>query len=437
MTAPSRTPSDVHTPPPSVSPWERVAGMFRQYAQLPRLSGGWYMLLTMFARLPLAMLTIGAMSLVTAVTHSYATAGLAAGAVGIGSALGAPVVGMLADRLGQRRVLLAYAAANVAALAFLLISCLAGQDPSVPAVVVAAFASGLTCPQVGPLSRVRWIALIGRRPGSRAGMNDVAMSFEGTTDELTFVLGPALVGVLAAFLAPWLPLVLAAALTLVLVPLFALHPSATAALPAGHPDAAASPTTTPEAPGAGRLRALMVPLAVLAMVCMGTFFGGTQAALSAFAGEFADPELAGLLYSAMGLSSAVVALSIAAWPERFGHGARWVTCAALLVIGSALFLLPLDLGTVIPVLLVLGMAVGPMMVTVFAIGAQVAPAGRLSTVMTALSSGIVAGTALGYAVAGAAAQWGGSHPAFLVPGVASVLLVLLGVLAARTLRRVV
>jgi len=405
--------------------------MFRQYAQLPRLSGGWYIFLTMLARLPLAMLTIGTMSLVTAVTHSYASAGLAAGAVGIGSALGAPLVGMLADRLGQRRVLLSYAAANVVSLALLLLACLASQDPSVPLVVAAAFASGFTSPQVGPLSRVRWLALIGRKRGSRAGMNDVAMSFEGTTDELTFVLGPALVGVLAAFLAPWLPLALAALLTLVLVPLFATHPSVSAVQ--GSRNAPSGTTPAPPA-GAGRLRLAMVILAVLAMVCMGTFFGGTQAALSAFAGEFANPELAGLLYSAMGLSSAVMALSIAAWPEKFTHGARWVFCALLLTVGSALLLLPLDLGSIIPVLLVLGVAVGPLMVTVFAIGAQVAPAARMSTVMTALSSGIVAGTALGYAVAGAAAQAGGSHPAFLVSGAAALLLMLFGLVASRILR---
>ncbi|MFJ3956992.1 MFS transporter [Arthrobacter sp. NPDC090010] len=431
MTAPPKTSAGSSASPSTVSAWERIAGMFRQYAQLPRLSGGWYVPLTLLARLPLAMLTIGTMSLVTAVTHSYAVAGLAAGAVGIGSALGAPVVGLLADRLGQRRVLFAYAAANVVALILLLVSCLASTEPAIPAIVAASFASGFTSPQVGPLSRVRWIALIKRKPGSPAGLNDVAMSFEGTSDELTFVLGPALVGVLAAFLAPWLPLVLAATLTLVLVPLFAAHPSAQAPQSSGANAGPASREETDDDRGARRI---LVVLSVLAMVCMGTFFGGTQAALSAFAGEFADPELAGLLYSAMGLSSAVVALSIAAWPERFTHGARWVSCAVLLAAGCALFLLPLNLGTVIPVLLILGTAVGPMMVTVFAIGAQIAPAARLSTVMTALSSGIVAGTALGYAVAGVAAQWGGSHPAFLVPGGAALLLVVFGLLAARLLR---
>ena len=77
-----------------------------RYARLPLLAGKGFIPLGLFARLPLAMLTVGALTLVTAVTGSYAIGGAAAGAVGIGSALGAPVLGAWADRLGQRPVLL-------------------------------------------------------------------------------------------------------------------------------------------------------------------------------------------------------------------------------------------------------------------------------------------------------------------------------------------
>ena len=60
---------------------------------------------------------------------------------------------------------------------------------------------------------------------------------------------------------------------------------------------------------------------------------------------------------------------------------------------AALLLLPSTALPMILVLLVLGLPVGPLMVTVFAIGGVVAPDGKLGTVMTALASGIVAGTA--------------------------------------------
>ena len=77
------------------------------------------------------MLTVGALTLATAVTGSYAVGGVVAGAVGIGSALGAPVFGALADRLGQRPVLLFAAVFNtVAVIALILAAYLipGGQD---------------------------------------------------------------------------------------------------------------------------------------------------------------------------------------------------------------------------------------------------------------------------------------------------------------------
>ena len=73
-----------------------------------------------------------------------------------------------------------------------------------------------------------------------------------------------------------------------------------------------------------------VALPVLAMVCMGTFFGSTQTSLSSFSASFATSELAGLLYAVMGLSSAAAALSVAYWPRRVTLNARWLACAVLM-----------------------------------------------------------------------------------------------------------
>ena len=415
-----------------------------RFSRLPLLAGKTFIPIGLFARLPLAMLTVGALTLATAVTGSYAVGGVVAGAVGIGSALGAPVFGALADRLGQRPVLLFAAVFNtVAVIALILAAYLTpgGQELSaaVP-VLAAAFVAGASCPQVGSLARVRWMALTSR--GGRdanPGDLDTALSYESTADELTFVLGPALVGILASLIAPWLPLALAAALTITLVPAFAVHsthhavvrtPVRTVAGAAHHKQLRASLT-------AGQRAAAFaaVGLPVLAMVCMGTFFGSTQTALSSFSASFATSELAGLLYAVMGLSSAAAALSVAYWPQRFTVNARWVACAALMAGLALLLLLPSTALPVILVLLVLGLPVGPLMVTVFAIGGQVAPAGKLGTVMTALASGIVAGTAIGSSIAGQLAQHQGYSAAFLVPVCAAAALFLLGAAAAVVLRQ--
>jgi MFS family permease len=402
----------------------RVSVLSR-YKVLPDLAGPFFLPLGLFARLPLAMLTIGTLTLVSVMSGSYALAGLSAGAVGVGSAVGAPVLGALADRVGQRPVLLGAAGLNsVAVIAVVLCSLpLSDGDASPVAVVVAALAAGLTTPQVGPFARARWIGLTEGRT-LRVLELDAALSYEGTADELTFVLGPALVGVLGAGIAPWVPLAVAAVLTATLVTAFAQHPTAHAARPL-------APHSVPRVSGR-EWAVVLVPVA--AMMAMGAFFGSTQAALTAFAGEHGSPDLGGLLYAAVGLTSAVAALSVAAWPPAFGLGARWVVCAAAMLVFSVTLFIPHGMTSMTAALLLVGIPVGPVMVTVFGIGGRVAPLGRTSTVMTGLASGIVAGTALGSAAGGQLAAQGGSALAFAAPTAAAGALLALG-LAVVVMRR--
>ncbi|WP_371416507.1 MFS transporter [Pseudarthrobacter sp. NIBRBAC000502770] len=437
---PHITPPPTGTVPVQASPRQETpeapeAPKRGRFSRLPQLAGAGFLPLGLFARLPLAMLAVGTLTLVTSASGSFAAGGTAAGAVGIGSALGAPVLGSLADRKGQRPVLLLAAVLNTVAVLALVFAAgsAAVLDGFAPPVLAAAFAAGATCPQVGPLARVRWMALTANAGGPTAPPNaaardlDTALSYESTADEVTFVLGPALVGILASFVSPWLPLVLAAAMTITLVPVFAVHPTHRS-VPARRGPAGGKHVPAAKLPAA-------VALPVLAMACMGTFFGSTQAALSAFSAGLAGPEIAGLLYAVMGLSSAAAALSVAYWPRRAGLGLRWVSCAVLMAGLAVLLLVPSSLPMMALVLLVLGLPVGPVMVTVFAVGGKVAPAGRLGTVMTALASGIVAGTAVGSSIGGQLAQLHGAAGAFLVPLCAAVALALLGAGTAVVLRR--
>ncbi|WP_421092324.1 MFS transporter [Pseudarthrobacter sp. CC4] len=447
--SPSPAPAHVPEPPgaanqPAANPTSANPALGgSRFARLPRLAGRSFIPLGLFARLPLAMLTVGTLTLVTSASGSYALGGTAAGAVGIGSALGAPALGALADRRGQRPVLLIASLLNTAAVVALMLAVWAmGEFGGVTAAVLAsAFVSGASCPQVGPLARVRWMALASRGPAAdRAKDLHTALSYESTADEVTFVLGPALVGILASLLAPWLPLALAAAMTITFVPAFAVHRTHRAvpvirAAPAGSAARTAADRRSQGAgTAAGRLPAA-VALPVLAMVCMGTFFGSTQAALSSFSGLFGGSEVAGLLYASMGLSSAAAALSVAYWPQAFSLSGRWALCAGLMAALALLLLLPSSMPGMVAALLVLGLPVGPVMVTVFGVGGAVAPAGRLGTVMTALASGIVAGTALGSSLGGQLAELHGYAAAFVVPVCAAAVLALLGAASGVVLRR--
>ncbi|MCC9192994.1 MFS transporter [Arthrobacter sp. zg-Y916] len=428
MHPPAQPSPDTSVPPAASKP---ATG---RYARIFEIAGSAFFSVGFLARLPLAMLTIGALTLVTSITGSYAQGGFAAGAVGLGSALGAPLLGYLADRIGQRPLLLGTAVANP--LMILAVLWTASQLPGggpLAAVLAAAFAMGASSAQVGPLARVRWMSLTARdRTGQELG---TALSYESMADELSFVLGPALVGLLAATVAPWLPLALAAALSATMVTAFALHRTVDAV----------QPSPRRRRPANGKVRAskdrtegvswALLALPVLGMVAMGTFFGATQASLTAFGGSFGIADAAGLLYSVMGISSAAAALSVAFWPEKFSQSARWVMSAFAMTGAALLLLLPGGVPEMLVVLFILGIPVGPTMVSIFGIGAQLAPRHLMGTVMTLLASGTVTGTAIGSALAGPLAEEYGHGAAFWVSAGAAAALLVLGLASSAAVRR--
>ena len=74
------------------------------YRRLFSLAGPLYVAVAFIGRLPLAMAQMGTLLLVAETTGSYGTGGAAAGALAVANAVGAPVAGSLADRVGQRPV---------------------------------------------------------------------------------------------------------------------------------------------------------------------------------------------------------------------------------------------------------------------------------------------------------------------------------------------
>ncbi|MFB9667812.1 MFS transporter [Glutamicibacter nicotianae] len=376
------------------------------YSALVPLVGAPFLPLTFLARLPLAMLTIGSMTLVTATTGSYAMGGMAAAMVGLGSAVGGPSIGYLADRVGQRPVLTTVAVIHTILLVALTLFGNSGPDMSAALLAILCLATGATGPQVGPMSRVRWISIT-RQQKKNHKVLSAALSLESMFDELGFVFGPVAVGLLASLVDPVLPLYLAALLTLVLVPVFASHRTGHAVKPVENTEHA------PKVSISGAQVASIGAL-ILGMVALGTVFGSSAAGTLAFAGAQGDSNSGGLLYGAMGFSSAIAAVSVAAWPQSFKQINRWILCGAALTVLSFGMHVAGNVPLMLLALFIAGFAVGPVIVTVMTLGGEVAPPQRLSTVMTMLSAGIVVGTAIGNGLAGVFAETLGYLGAFWV-----------------------
>ena len=386
------------------------------YRALPARAGWGYLVATSLGRLPLSMMPLAILTLTTTSTGSIALAGIAAAAAALGEAIGAPTSGALTDRFGQRPVLLTGVVLNVAfAVAF--VATIADAPDAV--LIALAGATGLSLPQVGPLSRVRWMAM------SHDDLS-AAFAFEGVTDEVVYIVGPALVGILAVTVSPEAALLSAAALIAVFVTQFALHPSARFTAPRMDP---ASEAASDEAvvPVSAAARRTIGALVLGGMLAMGTFFGASQAGLTSFALANGLGDSGSLLYAVMAVGSAVATVAMVTVPDRIGFATRWVLAGVGMALGAVGMMLAPNVGILLVWAVLAGAFQGPALLTIFSVAGSIAQPGRAGILMTLTGSGVVMGVAVGTSLGGALAAEGGSTAAFGLVVTAAGVLAALGV----------
>ncbi|MFD9002003.1 MFS transporter [Streptomyces sp. NPDC059582] len=405
--------STVTTEPSKNSP---VSSSRPGYGQLLRTRGAWTFLLPGFAaRQPFAMLTISIVLLVQHTTGSYGAAGAAAAVTGVSMALFAPYSGRLADRYGQRAVLLPGVLVHTAS--GLALTALALAHAPLWALFVAAVPTGASVPQIGPMVRARWGVTLQDSP-----LMTTAAAFESVTDELTFVFGPLLATALCTTVTPAAGLVTEASLTLVGGLLFAAQKS-----------------TQPPVSGAGHARvehasALRVPgvrVLIVTFLGIGSVFGGMQVSLAAFTESIGEPGLNGVLYgvfAAGNMLSGLVCGAIAwrAAPQRrlvLGYAALALTASGLWAAHSTLVLAGLGL--------LVGMCIAPALITGYTLVEGLVPAGARTEAFTWLTGAVALGQAAAVTVAGQLEDRVGNGTGFLVPA-GGTLLALITLLALRS-----
>ncbi|MCI9888131.1 MFS transporter [Micrococcales bacterium 31B] len=400
---------------------------------LVALTGRAFLVIGFFARFPLAMLTVGIASFVTDMRApelgkaAIADGGLVAAAVGIGTAIGAPIGGAIADKRGQLPVLLAGAIGSPALVIALIVLTLQGAP--LLAIQTVGFFAGALAPQISAMARARWFALTqSLAPVARQAQRNKAFGYESMVDELGFVFGPVIVGVLAATGLLWLPLALAAVVSFAFTLLFALHRT-TALAAAVHADSDV---------GYARKRSVFLGPSMIiaaAMFFAGVFFGTTLTGTLEFARiELGQASLGSLLYGVMGVTSALSAILSSRLPASVSLLRRWFVFSTIMLLGTAVLPFVNSLPLLVIALLVMGAGQGASLVAYFGVGAQLAPHGRVSLVMTFLGTMVVVGQALATAVAGQLVKATSYHSSYLLTIVAVVALIALGVAVRRPAR---
>lgn len=361
------------------------------------------------------MLTISLVLLVEHTTGSYGTAGAVAAVTGVSMAFCAPRGGRLADRYGQRTVLLPCVALHAVSITGVVVLALAHAP--VWALLAAAVPTGATVPQIGPMVRSRWaVALAGEESALKAS----AAALESVTDEFTFVIGPVLATALCTSVHPAAGLAAEAALTLVGGALFAAQRSSA---PAPRATATGRSPERASALSSSGLRALAV-----AFIGIGAVFGGVQVSLAAFTHDIGRPGLNGALYGTFAAGNMLAGVIYGTVSWRRGPRLRLITSYAALTAACTPLWAAHSASSLGALGLIVGLCIAPALITGYTLVDTLVPAAVRTEAYTWLTGAVALGQALAVTVAGALTDREGPHAGFTVPlaGTALALAVLVG-----------
>jgi MFS family permease len=361
-------------------------------------------------RMSMSMYGLGTVLLISSLTGRYGAAGTVAGAGSVGYAACSPYIAKLADRLGQRRVLLS----QVVIFTFVCLAFIVSAEMRAPfpALLATGAVAGAFMPSTGSMVRSRWSWLL----GDDSRRLQAAFALESVNDELIFVVGPALVTLLATQVFPASGVGTAGLLAVAGTTVFALQrrtepPPRPRPAPAAAPEALATlagPAPRPR-PGRGRQswrsRLPTVPAPALvtlspAFFLLGAMFVTVDLSSVGFATELGHRPLAGLILGTYALGSAIGGLWYGSRHWRAPLGRRFITTATLVVAGVTTFIAMPNLPALDAACLVAGLSIAPTLIAGYAILERQAMPHRRTEAMAWLSSTISVGVALGSSVTG-------------------------------------
>ncbi|NKI44627.1 MFS transporter [Streptomyces sp. LD120] len=361
---------------------------------------------------------------------SYAVAGTAMALFGLAGVALSPARAAVIDRRGPARPLTALALCYALLLGLLTAAAVGGGVPDAALVALAA-AAGAGTPPLGPVMRALWSRL-----APDPELLQRAYSLDSVAEELLYVLGPLLVGLLVAFASPAAGLALSAVLVLVgTLALTSSHavrstsggsPAGGSAADDGAAGGSAAGGSAAEGGSAGAASAKATPVAaapsgaapgrrsaaarllggprrwrsapvVLLTGALGVGLGALDLLVVAFAEEAGAPGAVAWVLAALSAGSAVGGLVYGAVRWRLPLRTR----LALAAVGLGLVLAPAGLApgpfALALVAALAGVSVAPALTTAYLLADATAPPERRTRagawVNTAFNAGAAAGTA--------------------------------------------
>lgn len=390
-----------------------MVGPYRGLFTGPGVKG--FVLAGFFGRMPMSMLGIGVVLLVQGLTGSFAMAGAVSAVLSIAFAVAAPLSGRLADRFGQGRVILPFAAINALALVALMLSAGLGLPDWV--LYAAALVTGATSLSLGSMVRARWSHLHGGSAKLHA-----AFAFESVADEVIFVTGPALVTVLATAVNPY------AGLTVALVAM--LTGSVALAL-----QRRTQPPVRPVR-SAGGTPILIPGVALLSCVYLGlgAVFGSVDLITVAYADEHGVKGASGFLLAAFAGGSMVSGLWFGSRRWRISLRGRFVRALGVFVVGLLPIMFVGDVRVMAVMLFVAGLAISPTLITGFSLTERLVPPSLLTEGMAWISTSIGFGVAIGAWAGGRLTEMVGASGAYGFSVACAALAVVVGIGGSGLLR---
>lgn len=333
-------------------------------------------------RMPMGMLTLAVLLLVRAQTGSIALAGVAVGAFALANAAVAPLQGALVDRLGQSRVLGVCAGGQSTVLVLLVAAAQAHLSSALLIVLVAL--SGALVPPSMACARALWPQIT-----PDAATRDAAYALDAITVEAAWILGPLLVAAVAALASPAAAVLLSAAITLAGTAVFATSPASRCSRSSGQRRSRASAIASPA------LRRLLA-----SAVLVGFWWGGLQVGLPALALHAGSRGAAGALLALVSLGGVVGGLLYGAGNWRPSIDRRYTALLLTLAILLTPLIMARSLAAAIPLCLLAGLAMTPMITCQNTLVGAAAPTGTVTEAFTWATAAMFIGIAGGSAVAG-------------------------------------